>query len=176
MFYLPPSRMGACGIAKWVVRQAIYLAVVLAVLYFAAKKLAYGSEVQYRSAPLPSFLLKPELQDAEIEGEKSSTKLRINAAGRPSYKDNPKWIAYQERRKMRKDYALRKRAAYNNSKDWSRTPLNYRLNIDITNPMGISPWSNYRGNARFNPRPTLRLPLIPWRPNAEILSPGDLVR
>ena len=178
MFYLPPSRMGACGIAQWVVRQAIYLAIVLTVLYFAANKLAHGGEYQYPSAPLPHFLLNPETQDKILEGPKPKAKqgLQMNAAGRPAYKDNPKWIAYQQRRKYRKDYALKKRAAYNNSKNYSRVPLSYNIPIDITNPLGINPWGNYRGNARFIYRPPVRLPVIPWEPDLKILSPGDLIR
>lgn len=178
MFYLPSSRLGACGVAKWVVRQAIYLAIVLTVLYFAANKLAHGADLNYPAAPLPHFLLSPEAKAEAISGSKprTSNKLQINAAGRPSYKDNPKWIAYQERRKARKKYALQKRAAYNNSKNWSRVALSHHIPIDISNPLGINPWSNYRGNARFNRRPTSRLPIIPWVPDADILSPGDLIQ
>ena len=176
MFYFPPKNASLISKAYWVVRQVIFLAIVMVVLYLTANKLAFGGTGGLPAAPLPSYLLKPEIQDKMIAQSKPGTPQRyaMNAPGRPSYKDNPKWIAYQKRRDTRKKYALQKRAAYNNSKNWSRTPLNYRLNIDITNPMGINPWSNYPGNYRFNPVPR-RVIIAPSR-GPVIQSPGDLIR
>ncbi len=154
-------------------RLGRYIAIAFAALYFIAATDAHGQGDSGTSG-IPDFLLKPSSDPDSSSGLING--LQMNSTKRPSYKDNPKWTAYQKRRDARKKYALQQRAAYNNSKDWSRTPLNYRLNIDITNPLNINPWSNYRGNARFHRRPLYRLPLIPWMPDLEILSPGDSLR
>ena len=154
-------------------RLGKYIAIAFAVLYFNTSTAAHAQGVSGTSG-IPSFLLKPSSSPDSDSGLINGS--QMNSTKRPAYKDNPKWIAYQERRNARKDYALKKRAAYNNSKNWSRVALSHHIPIDITNPMGIDPWSNYRGNARFNRRPSFRLPIIPWVPDANILSPGDLIQ
>ncbi len=149
-------------------RLSIYIAIGIAALQFNTCEAGGGAS---GTVGIPDFLLNQASQVEDRSGLING--IQMSSTKRAAYRDNPKWIEYQERRKARKDYALRKRAAYNNSKNWSRVALSHHIPIDITNPLNINPWSNYRGNARFHRRPLARLPLIPWSPNLEILSPGN---
>ena len=70
-------------------------------------------------------------------------RLQMNSTKRASYKTNPLWLKHHNRLKDRKTSAANLKRRTAQSKNYSRVSLNYRLNVDVTNPMGINPWGNH---------------------------------
>jgi hypothetical protein len=113
----------------------------LALLSFAMSSPAMAGD----PSGIPSYLiLRTDAPSESGQGDR----LQMNSTKRPSYKSNPLWIEYQDRMKNRKIVAAKLKRAKFVSKDYSRMALNYRLNIDITNPMGINPWGNHYRRTR----------------------------
>ena len=63
----------------------------------------------------------------------------IAAADKPvagEYRNNPKWIAYKNRRDSRKAYANYMNAKIRSGRNYSHVPLSYRVNINPAMPYG----------------------------------------
>ena len=89
---------------------------------------------------IPAYLIvKPEAPSRG--GQRQG--LQMNSTKRASYKTNPLWLKHHNRLKERKTVAAKLKRRTAQSKNYSRVSLNYRLNVDITNPMGINPWGNH---------------------------------
>ncbi|MDB4749925.1 hypothetical protein OAF83_03375 [Rubripirellula sp.] len=101
---------------------------------------------------IPNYLI---VQPDAPSGSGQINRLQMNSTKPGSYKTNPKWLKHHNKLKQRRLVAasLKRQAA--RSKDYSHVSLNYRINVDITNPMGISPWgSHYRRNWHYHYRPS----------------------
>lgn len=89
---------------------------------------------------IPAYLIvKPDAPSRGVQRHG----LQMNSTKRASYKTNPRWLKHHNRLKERKTVAANLKRRTAQSKNYSRVSLNYRLNVDITNPMGINPWGNH---------------------------------
>jgi hypothetical protein len=109
---------------------------------------------------IPAYLIvKPNA--SSITGQPQE--LQMNSMKKASHKSNPLWLKHHNRLNERKAVAaaLKRRTAQ--SKNYSRVSLNYRLNVDVTNPMGINPWGNHYRRSRYSRYRSswLSLPRVP---------------